>query len=69
MALSYLLHVCITDRFRQTDILKSKLENGVMVSKYVRSYGNRPNEYEAVSKCLSFLAFDAHSLTLFPAVH
>lgn len=40
----------------QTDILKSKLESGIMVSKYVRSYGNRPNEYAAVSKCEFFYA-------------
>lgn len=32
------------------DILKAKLDSGIKVSKYVKSYGERPNEYEAVSK-------------------
>ena len=33
------------------DILQSKLSNGVRVNKYVKSYGERPNDYESVSKC------------------
>ncbi|KAF8843728.1 guanine nucleotide binding protein, alpha subunit [Paxillus ammoniavirescens] len=32
----------------KTDILKKKLEQGLRVSKYILSYGDRPNEYESV---------------------
>ncbi|KAG6374373.1 guanine nucleotide binding protein, alpha subunit [Boletus reticuloceps] len=32
----------------KTDILKKKLERGLLVSKYILSYGDRPNEYESV---------------------
>ncbi|KAI6155201.1 guanine nucleotide binding protein, alpha subunit [Pisolithus tinctorius] len=32
----------------KTDILKKKLERGLRVSKYILSYGERPNEYESV---------------------
>lgn len=35
----------------KVDILKAKLENGVKVNKYVKSYGERANDYENVSKC------------------
>lgn len=34
----------------KVDILKGKLENGVKVNKYVKSYGERANDYENVSK-------------------
>ncbi|KAI9463248.1 G-alpha-domain-containing protein [Lactarius psammicola] len=32
----------------KTDVLQNKLANGVRVSKYITSYGNRPNDYETV---------------------
>lgn len=32
----------------KTDILRTKLERGLRVSKYILSYGDRPNEYEPV---------------------
>ncbi|KIJ66946.1 hypothetical protein HYDPIDRAFT_128433 [Hydnomerulius pinastri MD-312] len=32
----------------KTDILRKKLERGLPVSKYILSYGDRPNEYESV---------------------
>ncbi|KAI5983377.1 guanine nucleotide binding protein, alpha subunit [Pisolithus albus] len=32
----------------KTDILRKKLERGLRVSKYILSYGERPNEYEPV---------------------
>ncbi|KAG6331612.1 hypothetical protein ID866_7476 [Astraeus odoratus] len=32
----------------KTDILRKKLERGLQVSKYILSYGERPNEYEPV---------------------
>ncbi|KAG9315015.1 guanine nucleotide binding protein, alpha subunit [Chiua virens] len=32
----------------KTDILRKKLEQGLRVSKYILSYGDRPNEYESV---------------------
>jgi len=32
----------------KTDILKKKLEQGLRVSKYILSYGDRPNEYDSV---------------------
>lgn len=35
----------------QVDILKAKLESGIKVNKYMKSYGERPNDFEAVSKC------------------
>ena len=33
------------------DILEAKLNAGVQLSRYVRSYGDRPNDVENVSKC------------------
>lgn len=35
------------------DILESKLDSGIRLSKYVRSYGDRPNDIETASKCSS----------------
>ncbi|KAI9439798.1 G-alpha-domain-containing protein [Lactarius indigo] len=32
----------------KTDVLQNKLANGVRVSKYITSFGNRPNDYETV---------------------
>ncbi|EIW84234.1 guanine nucleotide-binding protein [Coniophora puteana RWD-64-598 SS2] len=32
----------------KTDILRKKLERGIPVAKYILSYGDRPNEYDAV---------------------
>ncbi|KAH7884416.1 guanine nucleotide binding protein, alpha subunit [Phlebopus sp. FC_14] len=32
----------------KTDILRKKLDRGLLVSKYILSYGDRPNEYESV---------------------
>ncbi|KAI0300843.1 G-protein alpha subunit [Russula brevipes] len=32
----------------KTDVLQNKLANGVRVSKYITSYGNRPNDYDSV---------------------
>ncbi|OBZ72029.1 Guanine nucleotide-binding protein alpha-4 subunit [Grifola frondosa] len=32
----------------KADVLREKLANGVQVKKYITSYGERPNEYEAV---------------------
>ncbi|KAH7926088.1 G-alpha-domain-containing protein [Leucogyrophana mollusca] len=32
----------------KTDILRKKLERGLSVSKYILSYGDRPNEYDSV---------------------
>ncbi|KAG8845259.1 hypothetical protein FRB91_001916 [Serendipita sp. 411] len=36
----------------KVDILKAKLQRGIQFSKYVKSYGERPNEYDSVSKFL-----------------
>jgi hypothetical protein len=33
------------------DILDAKLASGIRLSKYVRSYGDRPNDMETASKC------------------
>jgi len=33
----------------KTDILKRKLSSGIRVNKYITSYGNRPNEFQAVT--------------------
>ncbi|KAF8653603.1 hypothetical protein AX16_003847 [Volvariella volvacea WC 439] len=32
----------------KTDLLKAKLDSGLMVRKYITSFGDRPNEYESV---------------------
>ena len=37
------------------DILEKKLNAGVRLAKYVRSYGERPNDLETASKCESLL--------------
>jgi hypothetical protein len=34
----------------KTDILKRKLQSGVMVKKYITSYGERENRYEEVAE-------------------
>lgn len=40
------------------DILKHKLASGIRFAQYVLSYGDRPNDFESVSKCaLSRLGF------------
>jgi hypothetical protein len=33
------------------DILKAKLAAGIRFAQYVVSYGDRPNDFESVSKC------------------
>ena len=33
------------------DLLEKKIERGVQVSRYITSYGTRPNEASAVAKC------------------
>jgi guanine nucleotide-binding protein alpha-1 subunit len=33
------------------DILKTKLASGIRFAKYVVSYGDRPNDFDSVSKC------------------
>lgn len=35
------------------DILEAKLSSGIRLSKYVRSYGDRPNDLDTASKCVS----------------
>jgi hypothetical protein len=35
----------------QIDILENKLKDGVKVARYVKSYGERPNEIDSVCKC------------------
>lgn len=37
----------------KSDLLRKKLEDGVMVNKYVVSYADRPNTYDQVEKCTS----------------
>jgi guanine nucleotide-binding protein alpha-1 subunit len=34
------------------DILDKKLKSGIRLAKYVRSYGDRPNDLESTSKCM-----------------
>lgn len=38
------------------DLLQRKLATGARVSQYMVSYGDRPNDYESVSKCASAAA-------------
>lgn len=37
------------------DILEAKLKAGVRLAKYVRNFGERPNDLETVAKCASSL--------------
>jgi hypothetical protein len=48
-----LAHVNIVLFLNKCDLLERKLAAGARVSQYMLSYGDRPNEYEAVSKCES----------------
>jgi guanine nucleotide-binding protein subunit alpha len=43
-----LKHVHLVLFLNKTDILRAKLNKGVLVKKYITSYGNRPNEYDSV---------------------
>jgi hypothetical protein len=38
------------------DILDKKLNSGIRLAKYVRNYGDRPNDLDSVSKCASFIS-------------
>lgn len=38
------------------DILAAKLSSGVRLAKYVKSFGERPNDAETVEKCESVLS-------------
>lgn len=42
----------------KTDILKAKLQEGIMLNQYITSYGNRPNNYDDVANY--FKAHFAH---------
>lgn len=44
------------------DVSKAKLEAGVRLSHHMVSYGDRPNDYDSVSKCISFVLFSDVSL-------
>jgi hypothetical protein len=50
------------------DILERKLNAGVRLVKYVRSYGDRPNDVEAASKCETYPRSSpfAPSIPLYP---
>ena len=39
------------------DILEAKLRSGIRLTKYLRSFGDRPNDLENAQKCQSFLVF------------
>jgi len=45
-----LLNVPLVLFLNKSDLLRKKLEDGVQVSKYVVSFGGRPNTYEEVEK-------------------
>jgi len=38
------------------DILQLKLESGIRLARYVKSYDDRSNDIETASKCASFLS-------------
>ena len=40
------------------DILHRKLESGIRLARYVKSYDDRPNDMETASKCASFSVYD-----------
>lgn len=46
------------------DILEAKLDSGIRLSKYVRSYGDRSNDIETASKCLSSRLYSLPSYDL-----
>jgi guanine nucleotide-binding protein alpha-1 subunit len=43
------------------DILQRKLESGVRLSRYVKSYDDRPNDIDTASKCASFTSYNFKS--------
>ncbi|CAE6449793.1 unnamed protein product [Rhizoctonia solani] len=45
-------HIPVLLFFNKIDILKKKLHTGIMLSKYLLSYGDRPNELKSVLKFL-----------------
>lgn len=47
------------------DILEAKLNAGVRLAKYVRSYGDRPNDLDTASKCKLVFLFFGHGVYLF----
>ena len=47
-----LAHVNIVLFLNKCDLLKAKLESGVKLNQYLLTYGDRPNDYEAVSRYL-----------------
>ena len=47
------------------DLLKRKLKSGVMVNKYLPSYGNRPNDLQTVVKCESKKRVESPTSSLF----
>lgn len=42
---------CFDSPPSQIDILENKLKEGIKVARYVKSYGERPNEIDPVCKC------------------
>lgn len=46
-----LAHVELVLFLNKCDILEVKLNSGVRLAKYVRSYGDRENDVETASKC------------------
>ena len=46
-----LAHVNIVLFLNKCDLLKAKLAGGVRFASHVVSYGDRPNDFESVSKC------------------
>jgi hypothetical protein len=43
------------------DILQRKLESGIRLARYVKSYGERPNDIESASKCASLTFYTVRS--------
>ena len=40
------------------DILQHKLESGVRLARYVKSYDDRPNDMNTASKCACLASYD-----------
>ena len=48
------------------DLLEKKIQRGVQVSRYITSYGTRPNEASAVAKCESLPTFSRVNILMMP---
>ena len=58
-----LAHVNLVLFLNKCDLLQSKLDAGVRLNRHMISYGDRPNDYDSVSKCTFRSYWEVLSLT------